>query len=408
VTISRQYGNFIADRPFPSAPVFRADRALNDGYLVLVEPGFSTAASPAVNVVPTNNSTVDNHALVEARRTMTFAGNITVSGTTVTVNSVTSGVVVHGMSFTTTAGVLLPGVMSANGTGTGGTGTYTMTTGPGNGTYDVTGAILAANAAAYLNCTMALGSDVGASKWLMERTPQGGLHMIVSRTTDTINTWGQIRAPSAIEQWLITRWPTNAGPDGPVIAMSLWHRTTRQGATTGTPATLGMGIIGTTNGSSLIASPAQNAAPFGGGIATATTANSRLQPSAHPVNTPAFRSLFSRRWSQAAKPTLAALQVGVGAGISPPLNFASYLTGSSSYVLYRFAIADLTAAGISYADWSALEEREWAIAFSPRGTVIPELVVTRNGVLERHDAFTMLTDGRYFGDTVPTDPATIA
>lgn len=399
---------FFSDRQITGAPSLAPDRIVNRGHLFLFEPGASTSASPGIGAVPTNGMSITNLAANEAASTMTFAGNITVSGTTVTVNSVTSGFVVHGMGFTTSAGVLLPGVVSANGTGIGGTGTYTMTTGPGNGTYDVTGLIAFANRATYLNGVFALGSDVGASKWKLERTLQGGIHGIVSKTTDTVNTFGYAAIPDSIKQWIINRWPTNAGPDGPLIGMSLWHRVTRQAATSGTPASMFMAGLVSLSGFSLSITGSFNRGTYGGGDATATNLFSMLDPAAQNVNAMAIRNLYSTRWSQAAKPTLAQLAAVFGWGNIPPFNLGSYINGAASYVLYRLALVDLTAAGLSYLDFAALSRREWVIATSAAGTVIPELVVTRNGVLERHPAFVTRYAGRYFGDNTPTDPATIS
>jgi len=320
-----------------SAPIVRNDRAINDGYLMVVEPGHSMSTQLGSGVVPVNNSVIDNLAAGEARR-------------------------------------LIVGSAS-----------------------DVTP-------------TFILGSDVGSAKWKLERTPKGGLHGIVSQTTDTINTIGYVNVPAPIKQYMLNNLQTQTltPTTGHQFAMFAWRMVTRAGITGGLGDYTANAIVGSSAGSLFQFGNAVNSAGYGGGTTSASGNLSTLAPSAQPLNVHSFRGQMAYSWPASTLPTLAALTGAVGWGPIPSLNYSGYAHFSPSFVLYRFVIVDLTVLGMTYLDAETIEYTEWLAATSPAGTVIPAYHITKNGVSIVVPARVLLRDGRYYNDTIPTAPSTIA
>lgn len=219
----------------------------------------------------------------------------------------------------------------------------------------------------------ALGGIASGTKGKIERTPKGGLHIIVSQAPGVLSGDGaKLDLSAQVRSWLYTKAPTRE------FFISVWDRPTRA-ALGGTPGGVVHEFGNAANSNMLIRYTAsggwsQNTTPVPGANARFGASNTLGNRIAN-VKTTAGNSNLS------ASPNNAGPQWGTIAGTYSDA-VAGWKTQMPSSVFYRLYVEDLTASGRSYAQVDALDFAEYT-----------KQVLTAGG--------------RYYGDTIPTDPATI-
>lgn len=209
------------------------------------------------------------------------------------------------------------------------------------------------------------GGNDSSGKTKSERTTKGGLHGIISQSACT-NSSDQvvvIRGGTDLTSYL-TAFPAHS------YYVSIWDRLTRT-ALTSEPAESQI-PFGVTTAAYLYAM--RSATIVGGGLGTSQV--------------PAAPATLGNRFRAAG------ITAGTGSGTVSTYPFAVgpsgpyYSTGTNSYtnkaasrVLYRWYLEDLTVSGRTYAEVLAADYALYQQAFG--------------------------VGGRYYGDTIPTDPSTI-
>jgi hypothetical protein len=212
-----------------------------------------------------------------------------------------------------------------------------------------------------------------------ERTTLGAVHGIVGNVTAVPTASGlAFLLPTALKTYLATNWDNS-------IYVSLWWKGTR--------------VSPATDGSSLAAVPAR----FGIGYTTLPSASYKtylkatarrptspdgVEPSAN--NEAALDVLGTQRFSigvtghnGTAPANGSEVYAAVGNWGKAGYNITGMTTGLwDSWVMYRFYVEDLTVSGRSYGEVDAIDDELYTRHISTSG-------------------------GRYYGDTEPTDPATI-
>jgi hypothetical protein len=213
------------------------------------------------------------------------------------------------------------------------------------------------------------------TKGKLERTAKGGLHGIVSQATALAAGDGFMPTlPTAIRAYL-------AANTGHAFYVSYWDRITRINA--GNISAVGAythGVVGNTSADFLGTQRAdlwQVSNPNAAVIENKHGANA-VGPRHGAAGLPANASTMK---------TVKVYQAGPSWGApANSINNAAIATRNNnwpSFVAYRFTLEDLTVSGRSYAQALAADTAEYT-----------KQVLTAGG--------------RYYGDTTPTDPATIA
>ena len=215
------------------------------------------------------------------------------------------------------------------------------------------------------NASTASGNDV-SNKTKSERTPKGGLHGIISQTACT-NSSDQVVVISggADLASYITAFPSHK------YYVSIWDRLTRA-ALSSEPAESQIPLSPSSTASYLYA--IRSATILGGGEGTSQV----------PAAPATLGNRFRAAGITAATGTGTAVVYPFAVGPTGPY----YSTGTNSYtnkaasrVLYRWYLEDLTVSGRTYAEVLAADYALYQQAFG--------------------------VGGRYYGDTLPTDPSTI-
>jgi hypothetical protein len=212
----------------------------------------------------------------------------------------------------------------------------------------------------------------------VERTTKGGLHVIYSNTNATNIAAGgtcyfYIRPPANVRSYLLANYGTHK------YFMSMWMNTTRL-APSGKQPTVHGQIGSSTSTSSAYklfigaSGAAMTASNDGARTASSTTSSGLLGPKINNV----ARSGYTGGALPGGVETFA-FQVG-NSGVMN--SYSTAKEGVASQVLYRTYVEDLTVSGRTYAEADALDFAEYT-----------KQVLTPGG--------------RYYGDTIPTDPATI-
>ena len=271
--------------------------------------------------------------------------------------------------------------------------------------------IAGAQAAALLGTTVELASPgikvpaafTGAVGKL-ERTPKGGLHGIAAQTgTVPAHSGPLIHLPTSIIAWILQYSQTHA------YFFSTWHRTTRLATcTNATIAGINCNAQQTNNYLTYTAdradmvraypTPQVHGASFSAGAVTPPS----VGLGNHYFNNGAKKWISTSIPGDGSNTPVTGLYAsgyfGFGASAQAPGIGAQGQTGlatctnssvssptkeqNGSHVFYRLYLEDLTASGRSYATVDALDRAEYT-----------KQVLTAGG--------------RYYGDTIPTDPATI-
>lgn len=215
------------------------------------------------------------------------------------------------------------------------------------------------------NGSTSSGNDV-SGKTKSERTPKGGLHGIISQTACT-NSSDQVIVISggADLATYINAFPSHK------YYVSIWDRLTRA-ALSSEPAESQIPLSPSSTASYLYAM--RSATILGGGEGTSQV----------PSNPATLGNRFRAAGITAATGTGTAVVYPFAVGPTGPY----YSTGTNSYtnkaasrVLYRWYLEDLTVSGRTYAEVLAADYALYQQAFG--------------------------VGGRYYGDTLPTDPSTI-
>lgn len=208
----------------------------------------------------------------------------------------------------------------------------------------------------------------------VERTPKGGLHVIMSQSTQvgsakgiTIGS-GAASATPLLSQYLQANW-------GHSYYFSLWQRITRAGLTAGAVEmndfTIHNRAVDPNINHFLLRG--DRIANYGTGL---QQRNDPVLPQAVGDD---FRSVAVSGPTGTAPATAASVQAALVAVGMQPANFTSIgLNKSRSTVIYRGYLEDLTVSGRTYAQVDAIDHALWAAAFG--------------------------VGGRYYGDTLPTNP----
>jgi hypothetical protein len=220
-----------------------------------------------------------------------------------------------------------------------------------------------------------------AARGKVERSVKGGLHYLVSAGVWPANTneGAKFDLPLAMRQRLLANLDND-------YFVSMWARVTRpQGVNGAEVVPHYMQISNTTS------STGQYLAAFSHQTLPNTTARIGYRETNSNALGPMLRNIGVSVFTS-GKPTLAidadaqAGNLRANFGVAgKPLNSANASVTNNalpSYVLYRYYVEDLTVSGRSYSDVDAIDSAEYT-----------KQVLTAGG--------------RYYNDTVPTDPATL-
>jgi hypothetical protein len=222
-----------------------------------------------------------------------------------------------------------------------------------------------------LSSTVESQAGWSGGKGVLERTPKGGLHGIPSRTLADGTTQLQLALPSLLQTYLRTNPTRN-------IYHSTWYRLTRtwdstvtggngttiehttaSAASTNYKAILGVG------GHSAAGGVQRRVGGVGLGNAIATQDSPGAWVGTAPTDNASYRFRFFLLGSAGAWAYTDALR-----------------RAKPAIVYYRTYVEDLTTSGRTWAEVDALDYAAYQAAFS--------------------------VGGRFYGDTLPTDPATVA
>lgn len=198
-----------------------------------------------------------------------------------------------------------------------------------------------------------------------ERTSTGGIHVIPSRTSGGASNQGvDIRLPTAVTNYIIAN-PTHD------YYISLWRHLTRTTGSGTFPVNFGIG--GTSSNSLFLyqgaATPVSGDARRLGGRNVDGSASNTTGKALHSIG---IRGVVG---------TLTSTTSGAIWGLAQSRNNGT-LASLPAFALYRVYVEDLTVSGRTYAEVDAIS-------------------------LSTYTTEVLTTGGRYFGDTIPTDPATI-
>lgn len=207
-----------------------------------------------------------------------------------------------------------------------------------------------------------------STKGLLERSTKGGLHGIVSQSVSlTSGDGATIRIPTALNTYL----GAHASND---YYVSGWYRLTRANNAVGSAWTY---VIASGSGdSNVLANFSENAAIAATGLGLLGSRAGTNVIGAHMASG-AVDGATTSTTSKAFGPVWGAPPTTFG-----NVNVATRNTHWPSFVFYRFYVEDLTVSGRTYAEVDAIDYAEY----------------TRQ---------VLTVGGRYYGDTTPTDPATI-
>jgi hypothetical protein len=364
---------YTAGDPDPTLPwADDDDNLLVPGSLGLFEPAHS--ANP-ISGVPSLGADVPNIAWKRLRDLLgssAFTGSIT--GSVLTIPATPSS----GLG-TVKQGQTISGTGITAGTYIGSQVTSTEAAGAlgGAGTYNVAGTTTASSAA----ITAAQGTQTSlsfsrqgladsAGAMQNERSTLGGWHTIMSQTNNTVaNQSTSVQSKTALQSYLM------ANPDHSYY-FSVWDEVTRV-ATANQPSQAQIGN-NTSNGMMIldaISSPGAGDIPSAGQIL------------GHFENVGTINAVGNRfralAWNQHSGTLVNWVAYMMANGTYGPFASlpGSYGNKSASRVTYRVYLEDLTVSGRTYAQVEAADYALYQAAFS--------------------------AGGRYYGDTVPTNPSTV-
>lgn len=238
-----------------------------------------------------------------------------------------------------------------------------------------------------LDCFLHLNAGFTAPRGKIERSTLGGLHGIVSQTQISGSAQGAtLDLPDIIREYV------RANPNNDLY-LSLWQRVTRA------PLALASGAV-----YPLISGIVSSSTPSSN-YAALFTANTVLPPTGvnrlggrsdpFPLRTtpgtgsvgPQFRGLATGAWTGTVPGSVSSVLASLAAwGQAARTGFdggAGTYPAHSSHIVYRVYLEDLTVSGRSHA---TVDAQDFAM----------------------YTAQVLTAGGKYFGDTTPTDPSTVA
>lgn len=358
------------------------DGLLVPGSIVLVEPAHS--ANPIVGV-PAAGQNIPNIAwkrFSDLYGAAVFTGKVDngsgAAGNILTVSAVAAGTVLPGMQITGT-GITVGAIVGAQISGTpGGVGTYNYV---GNALLAAATTITATTPTQANSALTLLASGTQTNVFSMERTSLGGLHMMASKVNN--NVFSQ-----ALSIWA----DYAASPVGSYLAVnhrhsfyiSRWEKVTRASEVAPCPPKMVLNATSTSNFDMVMlgGSGANYEYPW-----TVHSNYLGVYDSADPntVGNTLMRAIGNTTNAGTLSDTSMAnkgFYAGVlGCAPGAWANNTSYGNKSGSSVLYRAYVEDLTVSGRTFAQVLAADQAMYAQAFG--------------------------VGGRYYGDTVPSVPATV-
>jgi hypothetical protein len=360
--------------PDPTLPWADAtDGLLCPGSLLLFEPNHSAnplsgSPAPGAGVYP---NIASSYAIAMAG-SCSFTGSVT--ATTLTVTAIASGSLkpgqtIVGSGLSSATGILAQLTSTESGGALGGRGTYQIT---------LTGTA-SSEAMSINNTTAKFAMDRGsnssgatadtASLLKTERSTKGGLHVIISQTNNDTSFQGlSVNLGNALQNWIM-------GNPNHQYYFSVWDVLTRAAHAAQPPeASFASGAA-----AGLMALYADGTVQLPSG---ANRLGAQQSPASYPTLGPRFKAVGMDGPIGGTLPTATydynLAQFGPLGAWS---NAGSYGNKSSSRVLYRIYLEDLTVSGRSFDEVALRDYSLWQEA--------------------------MGQGGRYYGDTLPTDPATI-
>jgi hypothetical protein len=204
-------------------------------------------------------------------------------------------------------------------------------------------------------------NNITAQSAILEYTQKKGLNVIISKA-NTLNPLGwRMDLPLIIRQYLLSTWASNK------IYVSMWGNVTRLASTT----TSGFALIANSSTSTSnykILFEVSNTSPSAAG---STFLGQRFQPTTANSLGAFFRN-SAVSGSVGTSPVLSST-TGVNAmstliKVGPAVAYGSFEAGkSSSMVIYRFYVEDLTVSGRTYAEVDALDKAMYDAAFAVGG-----------------------------------------
>lgn len=263
------------------------------------------------------------------------------------------------------------------------------------------------------------GSDTASSRLVVETTPLGGVHGIVSQTLGTANTHAFVSVPDAIKTYILNNtvvggssatdtgqpWNTSANHRfGHVV----WLKETRVPRSDSGKVGANVAFLSIPNMVTMTQAAVTPNWPVSGventGFSTTTT--TAIGATAYPalpmvLDTPQTRWAASRGWNATEPANAAAMQAICGFGPMPGQTASGFLQSAMSYVLYRWDIIDLSLA-MPYGNARAFR----GIAGTDFSHTLGDIFGVRNAL---HGAFSraFAPGGQFYGDTITTAPASV-
>lgn len=194
---------------------------------------------------------------------------------------------------------------------------------------------------------------------ILERTPKGSLHGIVSQTNVAAVVGAKVLLPNPVRQWLVDH-PTHT------YYMSLQFRPTRQAIVTGLSGNVQPAKF-LVSGSSVTAAPLGYLTTAGLFPNSSTLIGSEVSPGVDSL-AECFVAGAWAGWTGTAPAALANIGgAEFGFGALSGFTSASWYNKAGSHVLRRFYLEDLTASGRSFATVRDLDKANWTYEISAGG-----------------------------------------
>jgi len=228
-----------------------------------------------------------------------------------------------------------------------------------------------------VNADLVVGAGFAGSIGKIELTPKGGIHTIISQTlhTATISQYAAAYLPTLIRDYIYTNRTHN-------FFISVWRRNTRVALTGASSAKLDLLLLttGVYLTQEVVSTSSDDLRPSSGAL----LARRQASPNAlgdyikniavnGPTGDPSTNATLAK--SAASNAILAC-----GGGLTA-FTAGGLLNVSPSFVTYRVLIEDLTVSGRTYAQADAIDIAQFTDAFA--------------------------IGGRFYGDTLPTNPSVI-
>lgn len=272
---------------------------------------------------------------------------------------------------------------------------------------------------ASLHGAWTFGSDTATSRLVVETTPLGGVHGIVSQTLGTANTHAYVSLPDAIKTYILNNtvvagasatdtgqaWNNSANHRfGHVV----WLKETRVPRTDSGKVGPTVVFLSIPNMITMTQAAVTPNWPVSGveNTGATTTTTSAIGSTAYPalpmvIDTPQMRWGASRGWNSSEPANAAAMQAICGFGCMPGQLAGGFQQSAMSHVLYRWDVIDLSLA-MPYGNARAFRN----IGGTDFSHTLGDIFGVRNAVRGAFNrAFAL--GGQFYGDTLTTAPSSV-